>query len=130
MTGFPRRAAALLCALTALATLACGEGSGLIGTMTTDTTGGLGGGTTNQLLASVTVNSNAFSPNLVHLARTGTVVWLWADTTSLHDVTFSDPLLSSATKNSGSHTVSFQSSGTFNYHCTVHPGMTGSIVVH
>jgi len=130
MTGFPRRAAALLCALTALATLACGEGSGLIGTMTTDTTGGLGGGTTNQLLASVTVNSNAFSPNLVHLARTGTVVWLWADTTSLHDVTFNDQLLSSATRNSGSHTITFQSSGTFNYRCTVHPGMTGSIVVH
>ena len=115
--------------LTALSVAACGEGSGLIGTMTTDTTGGLGG-TTNPLLASVQVNSNSFSPNLVNLARGGTVVWLWADTTSLHDVTFNDPVLSSATKNSGSHSVTFQNSGTFNYICTVHPGMTGSIVVH
>jgi plastocyanin len=130
MAPLPRRARAQFWALTALALLACGEGSGMIGVMTTDTTGGLGGGITNQLLASVQVNSNSFSPNLVNLARGGTVVWLWADTTSQHDVTFNDPLLSSATRNSGSHTVTFQSSGTFNYRCTVHPGMTGSIVVH
>jgi plastocyanin len=126
MQPFPKQLSTLI----ALAVIACGEGSGLIGTMTTDTTGGLGGGTTNQLLASVQVNTNTFTPNLVNLARNGTVVWLWADTTSLHDVTFSDPLISSATKNSGSHTVTFQTQGTFNYHCTVHPGMTGSIVVH
>lgn len=130
MTPFPKRAAALVWTLTALVLVACGEGTGMIGTMTTDTTGGLGGGTTNQLLASVQLNGNAFSPNLVHLARGGTVVWLWADTTSFHDVTFNDPLLSSATKNSGSHSVTFGSSGTFNYVCTVHPGMKGSIVVH
>lgn len=97
--------------------------------MTTDTTGSLGG-TTNQLFASVQVNSNSYSPNLVNLARGGTVVWLWADTTSLHDVTFHDPLLSSATKNSGSHSITFQTSGTFDYACTVHLGMKGSIVVH
>lgn len=129
MTAFPRRAGAWFWMLSALAIIACGEGSGMIGVFTTDTTGGLGG-TTNPLLASVQVNGNAFSPNLVNLARGGTVVWLWADTTSLHDVTFNDPLLSSATKNSGSHSVTFQSAGTFNYACTVHPGMTGSIVVH
>jgi plastocyanin len=129
MTALPKQVVALCWMLTASAVVACGEGSGMIGVMTTDTTGGLGGAT-NSLLASVQVNSNSFSPNLINLARGGTVVWLWADTTSLHDVTFNDPLLSSATKNSGSHTITFQSSGTFNYVCTVHPGMTGSIVVH
>lgn len=129
MTGLPKQVVALFWVLSALAVVACGEGSGMIGVNTIDTTGGLGG-TTNPLLASVSVNNNSFSPNLVNLARGGTVVWLWADTTSLHDVTFNDPLLSSATKNSGSHTITFQSSGTFNYVCTVHPGMTGSIVVH
>jgi plastocyanin len=129
MMGLPKRVVAWCWMLSTFAVVACGEGSGMIGVFSTDTTGGLGG-TTNQLLASVQVNSNAFSPNLVNLARGGTVVWLWVDTTTLHDVTFNDPLLSSATKNSGSHSVTFQSSGTFNYACTVHPGMTGSIVVH
>lgn len=130
MTGLPKRVVGLFGMLTAVAVVACGEGSGMIGVMRNDTTGGLGGGTTNQLLASVEVNSNSFAPNLVNLARGGTVVWLWADTASSHNVTFNDPLLSSATKSSGSHTITFQSSGTFNYACTVHPGMTGSIVVH
>ena len=129
MNALPKRVLALFWMLSTLAVVACGEGSGMIGVITTDTTGRLGG-TTNQLLASVQINSTAFSPNLVNLARGGTVVWLWADTTSFHDVTFNDPLLSSATKNSGSHTITFQSSGTFNYVCTVHAGMTGSIVVH
>lgn len=128
MNALPKRAVALLWVLTGSAVLACGEGSGMIGVFSTDTSGL--GGTTNQLLASVQVNSNSFSPNLVNLARGGTVLWLWADTTSLHDVTFNDPLLNSATKNSGSHSITFQSAGTFNYACTVHPGMTGSIVVH
>jgi plastocyanin len=128
MASFPRRAG-LFWALTAFAALACGEGSGLIGTITTDTTG-IGGGTTNPLLASVQVNTSSFSPALVNLGRGGTVVWLWADTTSLHSVTFNDPLLSSQEKNSGTHTVVFPTSGTFNYVCTVHPGMQGSIVVH
>jgi plastocyanin len=129
MTALPKRRVVLFGILIAVAVAACGEGSGMIGVITTDTTGGLGG-TTNQLLASVQVNSNSYSPNLVNLVRGGTVTWLWADTTSLHDVTFNDQLLSSATKNSGSHSVTFQSSGTFNYACTVHPGMRGSIVVH
>ena len=129
MKALPKRVVALFWVFSAVAVGACGEGSGMIGVFSTDTTGGLGG-TTNTLLASVQVNSNAFSPNLVNLARGGTVVWLWADTTSQHNVTFNDPLLSSATKNSGSHTITFQTAGTFNYACTVHPGMTGSIVVH
>jgi plastocyanin len=115
--------------LIALAPLACGEGSGMIGIMTRDTTGGIGGGTTNPLLASVQVNANSFSPSLVNLGRGGTVVWLWADTTAQHNVSFNDPLLSSQTKNSGTHTVVFSTAGTFNYVCSVHPGSTGSIVV-
>ena len=129
MNALPKRVVAVLGMLAALSVVACGEGSGMIGVMTLDTTGGVGGAT-NPLLASVQVNGNAFSPNLVNLARGGTVVWLWADTTSQHNVTFNDPLLSSATQTSGSHSVTFQNPGTFNYLCTVHSGMTGSIVVH
>jgi len=112
-------------ALTALTVLGCGEGSGLIGVMTTDTTGS----GTGQLQATVQVTSNAFSPTLVNLRRGGIVTWVWTDTTSQHNVTFNDPLLSSQTLSSGVHSVVFQTAGTFNYVCTVHTGMTGSIVV-
>jgi len=126
MGPLPRRAALLLsCTLAAFAVFACGEGSGMIGVMTTDTTGGSSG----QLQATVQVTSNAFTPSLVNLRSGGIVTWVWADTTSQHNVTFNDPLLSSQTQSSGLHSVVFQTVGTFNYACTVHPGMTGSIVV-
>jgi plastocyanin len=108
-----------------LAGLGCGEGSGLIGTFTTDTTGNGSG----QLQATVQVASNAFTPSLVNLRSGGVVTWVWADTTSQHNVTFNDPLLSSQTQSSGLHSVVFQTVGTFNYACTIHPGMAGSIVV-
>lgn len=113
------------CLVILFALVGCGEGSGLIGTMTTDTTGSGSG----QLFATVQVQNNAFSPVLVNLAQAGIVTWVWSDTTSQHNVTFNDPLLSSQTQNSGTHSVVFQTLGTFNYACTVHPGMAGSIVV-
>jgi plastocyanin len=109
----------------ALMLVACGEGSGLIGVMRTDTTGSGSG----QLQATVQVASNAFSPVLVNLRRGGIVTWVWADSSSQHNVTFNNSLLSSATLSSGLHSVVFQTVGTFNYACTVHPGSTGSIVV-
>lgn len=126
MRQLPRRAPLLFgTALAACALLACGEGSGMIGVNRTDTTG-TGSG---QLQATVQVTSNAFSPVIVNLRTGGIVTWIWTDTTSQHNVTFNDPLLSSQTLTTGSHSVVFQSVGTFNYACTVHPGMAGSIVV-
>ena len=97
----------------------------MIGVITTDTTGSGSG----QLQATVQVTSNAFTPTLVNLRRGGIVTWVWVDTTSQHNVTFNDPLLSSQTLSTGLFSVVFQSAGTFNYVCTVHSGMTGSIVV-
>ena len=115
----------LSCTLAAFAVLACGEGSGMIGVMTTDTTGGGSG----QLQATVQVTSNAFTPSLVNLRSGGIVTWVWVDTTSQHSVTFNDPLLSSQELSNGLYSVVFQNAGTYNYVCTVHSGMTGSIVV-
>ena len=126
MTLLPSRSARLLgAALTALTLLACGEGSGLIGVIRTDTTGS----GTGQLQATVQVTISAFTPQIVNLRSGGIVTWVWADTTSQHNVTFTNSLLSSQTQSSGLHTVVFQTVGTFNYACTVHAGMTGSIVV-
>lgn len=108
-----------------VALLGCGEGSGYIGVMQNDTTG-TGSG---SLAASVQVQGTAFAPTLVNLRRGGIVTWVWNDTTVQHNVTFNDPLLSSQTQSTGLHSIVFQTAGTFNYACTVHPGQTGSIVV-
>ena len=83
--------------------------------------------------ATVRIVDNAYQPNSVNLQQNGVVVWVWDTTATLHNVTFDDPLLapqSSQTISRGTHTVVFSSVGTFDYHCTIHTEMTGSIVVH
>jgi plastocyanin len=90
-------------------------------------------GGTSVLSATVRVVDNAYQPNIVNLLQNGVVVWVWDTTASLHNVTFNDPLLapqSSQTISRGTHTVVFSTVGTFDYHCTIHTEMTGSIVVH
>jgi plastocyanin len=34
-----------------------------------------------------------------------------------------------STRTSGSGTAQFNNTGTFTYHCSIHPGMTGSVQV-
>ena len=55
--------------------------------------------------------------------------WVWGQGATGHNVSFNNPLLSSQTLSTGTHSVTFSTAGTFNYACTVHPGMTGSVVV-
>ena len=77
-------------------------------------------------------NISTFSPFQVDLARTGVVRFNF--TAELHDVTFSTPGL--GTPADILQTVAvvverrFNTAGTFNYYCRLHPQMTGRIVVH
>ena len=53
--------------------------------------------------------------------------WRWADGDTPHNVTFATR--HSATKKSGTYVLRFTRSGTYTYHCTLHPGMDGKVVV-
>ena len=78
--------------------------------------------------ATITVNSNFFSPT-PDTVSAGTVTFSWASGT--HNVTWdSGPaaFANSGDKSSGTHVVTVQA-GTYNYHCSLHGGMTGRIVV-
>lgn len=72
----------------------------------------------------------SFDPASIDLARGGTVTWIVAAVP--HNVTFrtAGAPVSIATWSAGSRTLTFPESGTFAYECTVHPSMTGTIVVH
>lgn len=78
--------------------------------------------------ASVTATaSNQFSPENVTITKGGTVTWTF---NGEHTVTFDGSgAPAEIHRSSGSDSRVFDSPGTFAYHCTIHPGMDGSVVV-
>ncbi|HCM28555.1 MAG TPA: amidase [Treponema sp.] len=79
----------------------------------------------------VTIRDNSFSPGAI-TATTGTIVTWTHSGFSTHNVTSDSgsPSFSSGNLGNGdTFTVTFASAGTWDYHCTIHPGMTGSITV-
>jgi plastocyanin len=100
--------------------------------------GGGGGGPTDldtpgTPVASATVtassSSNRFTPARVDLTRNGTVTWNFGSLT--HNVTFDGGSAPANVSDSNNTQVAraFPNAGTFNYHCTIHPGMAGRVVV-
>lgn len=81
--------------------------------------------------ATVVLGAAAFSPSSVTITRNGTVTW---NNTSgvTHNVTFAGTTGAPSSiddHSSGSNARSFGTAGTFNYSCTLHGGMNGSVVV-
>jgi plastocyanin len=76
---------------------------------------------------------NTFSPVAVTIARNAAVNWEWQGTTvQPHNVTFAIAAGAPANildKTSGSEARQFTTAGTFNYTCTNHVGMGGSVTV-
>lgn len=75
-------------------------------------------------------NQNLFTPQTVNIATGGTVSWTFG--TVVHNVFFASAAGAPPNiANTSSTTVSrtFGTAGTFNYDCTLHPGMVGSVVV-
>jgi plastocyanin len=75
----------------------------------------------------VTLKDISFKKSTVKIAKGGSVKWVWKDGDTPHNVTFATR--HSKTQKSGSYTLRFARAGTFTYHCTIHPGMDGKVVV-
>ena len=80
--------------------------------------------------ASVRIDDFTFQPATVRIRRNGRVTWRFRDEVA-HDVTSRGtrrfrkiPL-----RTTGSVSRRFRRTGTYRYVCTVHPGMTGRVVV-
>jgi plastocyanin len=82
--------------------------------------------TTNK----VTIANLAFSPSDITVKKGATVTWTNNDSTA-HTVTSSaEHGPNSQNINPGnSYTFTFADEGTFNYHCSLHPQMTGTVTV-
>lgn len=106
-------------------------------------TGPYGGGTTNQNppppppppVSGTTVNATpsiAFSPAALTINAGQTVTFAFGSVG--HNVTFDSQAAGTPADIPGvnanrSVDRTFSTAGTFQYHCTIHPGMSGSIVV-
>jgi plastocyanin len=78
--------------------------------------------------ANINIVNFAFSPNAATISVNDTVTWTWVG--SPHTTTSDTGLWDSGVFGPGhSFTRTFASAGTFPFHCTVHPFMTGTITV-
>lgn len=76
--------------------------------------------------------ANAFDPSAVDIGAGGTVNFNWGSAVT-HNVTFDNPpatVPNSGDRSSGTFTVTFATAGTYNFHCSIHAGMTGVVTVH
>jgi plastocyanin len=106
-------------ALSAVVLAGCGGGSKK---SSTSSSGG-GGGT------AVSMKNIQFSPKSLTVKVGQTVTWTNDDSVA-HNVTAGDGTFKSSTFGSGK-TFSWKATkaGTFDYSCTIHPGMTGTLTV-
>ncbi|HWX44946.1 MAG TPA: plastocyanin/azurin family copper-binding protein [Solirubrobacteraceae bacterium] len=75
----------------------------------------------------VVIKGLRYRPGTITIRRGESVRWVWEDGRVEHNVTARG--FRSRTQTRGSFTVRFTRAGTFNYHCTIHEGMAGKVVV-
>jgi plastocyanin len=79
----------------------------------------------------VSLQNFAFSPASITVAKGTTVTWTNNDTTT-HTIVETDGKTgpNSGNVNPGStYTFTFSQAGTYQYHCSIHPEMTGTVTV-
>lgn len=76
----------------------------------------------------VTIGDDFFTPANITVSPGTTVTWTWGTGTT-HNVTFDDGSTSGDKSNGATFSRTFQLAGTFNYHCTLHLGMNGTVKV-
>jgi plastocyanin len=80
---------------------------------------------TNEVL----IQGNAFSPGTITIAAGTTIKWTNKDGVN-HTVTSDSGLFDSGSfGNGGTFSRQFNTAGTFPYHCTIHSGMLGTVIV-
>jgi plastocyanin len=79
----------------------------------------------------VTIQNIDFSVHTVRIHSGDSVTWRFRDAPSPHTVTSygAHRFKSASARKSGNYTVRFTKTGTYRFHCTIHPNMQGKVVV-
>jgi plastocyanin len=116
-----------------LAAAACGGGGDATSPGNTGNPGGTPGGTPGTPAPvqqnAVSVTDNLFTPADIQVAPGTTVTWTWASDAREHNVTFTDGTSSGNKTGGATYSRTFGTAGTFTYNCTLHAGMSGSVLV-
>lgn len=84
---------------------------------------------TNQGINTISMENFAFNPNTLTISNGTTVTWINNDNVD-HIVSAEGGLFNSGTLSKGENfTYTFTETGTYNYFCSIHPGMKGIIIV-
>jgi plastocyanin len=75
------------------------------------------------------LGNRAFSPDELNVAVGTTVTWMNTDSTAHTSTSDVNGWNSGVVAPRGQFSFTFQTAGTFPYHCTIHPGMVGTVVV-
>lgn len=75
----------------------------------------------------VDMDDNQFVPPVIEVATGTTVTWAFTDGDVAHNVVGDG--FQSDVQSSGTFTHTFQDAGTYDYRCTLHPGMDGRVIV-
>jgi plastocyanin len=73
--------------------------------------------------------TNAYSPSPLTVNVGDTVTWVNNDNTAHTSTSNGGAWNSSTIPPGGQFSTTFQTAGTYPYHCTIHPGMVGMVVV-
>lgn len=86
-------------------------------------------GNSQPVAASVNIQNFSFSPATLTVAVGTKVTWLNEDAAA-HTVTSDNGSFGSSPLNQGdSYGFTFAKAGTYNYHCSIHPSMEGTVIV-
>lgn len=76
------------------------------------------------------LGNRAFMPDDLDVAVGTTVTWMNTDSVSHTSTSNATGWNSGIVPPGGQFSFAFPSAGTFAYHCAIHPGMVGTVVVH
>jgi plastocyanin len=113
----PRFTLAVVAGILALALAACGTGDASTPDAATDQADG----------PTVVIEDLAFGPETLTITAGETVTWVWNDGAVEHDVKGDG--FRSEVMSEGTFSHRFDEPGTYDYVCTLHPNMTGTIEV-
>ena len=91
-------------------------------------TGNTGSNTTPSA-NTIAINNMAFGPSTLTISKGTTIAWQNSDGVPHTATSDSGAWDSGNIPPGGSKSVTFNTTGTFPYHCTVHPMMTATIIV-